>query len=256
MRKTYLPRLCFMTLVLVAGWVVSSTPAVRAGVSDYPITVGEYIDSGATTKVDTSKIKLVVNSGANNTLTRGLIQLPALPNIPASQIVSAKILLDLTYDSMTNPSSRGVNLFPLTQSFSAGAASWAQSNTTTSTAWSPAMVAGPAGGPSGAYDSTNGVLWNPMASIPSPFYGDVWCSWDITNLWGNSNLLNNGAVLMFDQNEAQAPTSDNHYTIQFGTVGKVEVVTTPEPETWMLLLSGGSAAALAFRRRRNSVQTA
>jgi autotransporter-associated beta strand protein len=167
-----------------------------ADVIDIPIVSDTRIDSrydddnyGGDTE-----IKLVKNAGppyGDASMVRGLIGLPALPDLSATTIVSAKIWLCLTYDYEANPYARGVTLYPLTQSFDPNAASW--NDSTGSTAWSS---------PGGSYDASNSVPWTPATDIQGSTSGynngHWWCSWDVTSLWNNSNLRNNGALLMLD----------------------------------------------------------
>jgi hypothetical protein len=212
----------------------------------FPVAVGEYIDSGAVNSVYTNRIKLTVNSGANTSVTRGLIQLPTMPALPTTSVVSARLWLDLTWDNEANPYARGATLYPLLQNFHAYAASWIKSDTSLSTLWTS---------PGGTYDASKPIPWTPGAGIPSSTNTNIWCSWDLTSLWSNPDLFNNGAVIMFDQNEAQ-PAS-GFYTKQFSNAtsgmyqGYVEVVTTPEPTAWALLsMTAACAGVVAHRRHR------
>ena len=248
MRKTSLPWLCCLAALSGNAWFVCGTPAVRADdIKDF-ITVGDYIDSGSPTSHFNSKFKLVVNSGANTTVTRGLFQLPAAAaDIPASDVVDAKIWLDLTWDNETNPYARGAMLYPLEQSFDGNTVTWNTSSGTGSgaTAWTT-------GG--GLYDSADGIAWNPPVGIPSSQNTNMWVSFDVTSLWNNPNLFANGALLMFDQSEAQP--SSGFITKQFSNATSgayqpyLEITTVPEPSSIALVLAGAGLLAVRFGRRR------
>jgi hypothetical protein len=228
-----------MAMLCVGAWFVSSPPVVRAADIDYPITVGQYIDSGSPTTAFTSKIKLVVNNPTNGTLTRGLIQLPPMPDLTGSQVTDVKLWLDLTWDNETNPYARGITLFPLTESFNAGTATWNNSANTSGT-------------PGGVYDSTEGIPWNPPVGIPSSTNTNVWCSWDLTSLRNNPNLFANGAILEFDQSEALPATG--FLTKQFANSGSyqpyIEVTSVPEPSSCALFFAGAGLLTVGFARRR------
>ena len=244
MRKTCLPLMCCAVVCFNAWFFYGATP-VRADDLTYPVTVGEYMDSGSPTTHFNSKIKLVINNPTNGTLTRGLIEMPSMPNIPTSEVTDAKLWVDLTWDNETNPYARNVMLYPLTQGFDPNTVTW--DNSSLSTTWTT---------PGSTFDTADGVTWSPPAGIPSSTNTNVWCSFDITSLWNNSDLFNNGAILTFDQSEA-APSS-GFITKQFANSGAyepyIEVTTTlspvPEPSSPALLLAGSGLAAMGWVRRR------
>ena len=196
-------------------------------ITKYPIAVGEYIDSGSPNNHFASNIKLVVNKPSNGTLTRGLVQMPNLPDVPASHVLDAKLWLNLTWDNESDPYSRGIVLYPLTQAFNASTATWNKSDA--STFWPT---------PGGVYDATKGIVWDPPEGIPTSTNTNIWCSWDITSLWGDADLFRYGAILMFDQSEAKPSTG--FITKQFSNSGAyqpyIEVASVPEPSTIALLL--------------------
>jgi hypothetical protein len=265
---TFLPTLFLGVLAFAAAAVLGGTPA-RAATLTYAISVENYIDSYNYNNNynmfagSGSSMKLVVNgsnSGAkSNTVTRGLIQLPAAATgIPAAEVVDAAIYLDLTQDTGANPydTAEGVTLYPLTQTFNPNTATWTYSDSSsTSTAWA-----------GGTYEST-GVYWNPGPSSGSALQNasktaPVLCSWDVTSLWGDPNLLDNGAILKFNEPAATADLSSQttYQTVLFwgGSAsssypavvqGYVVVETVPEPSTVALLLAGASLAAIGFGRR-------
>ena len=235
-------------------WWSAARPLCASTITDYPITVENYIDQGNPNSNYQSLMSLNVN-GSNdgkysNTVTRALIQLPtaaltALSSTPAADVTDATVNLDLTAQTgLTNPTSpaQGISLYPLTQGF----------NTTTVT-WNNS------GG--GAFEST-GPFWSPGSGALSPSKtSPVLCSWDITSLLSDSNLLSNGAILMFDESLAQTivpPTS--FFMVKFWggspspsypacQQGYVEITTVPEPSTMALLAAGASLAAIGFGRR-------
>ena len=232
---------------------------------DFPITVENYIDSyNSTTVYNTfagsgGSMKLVVN-GSNTTpakaysVTRGLIQLPtAATSIPAADVIDATIYLDLTQDTGANPydSAEAVNLYPLTQSFNPTTATW---NTT--------------GG--GVFEST-GVAWNPGPSSSGALQdaskaNPVLCSWDVTSLWSDSNLLTNGAIFKYNEPAAEAdlPPGSNPYmtvTLWGGSPSStyplcqqayVAIDVAPEPSTLALLAAGAILAAIGYGWRRTA----
>jgi len=183
------------------GW---RADAVLAGVSDIPIVQDTRIDSLYTTdNYFGQNIKLIANAVSHDSgsVVRGLIALPQLPSLSASDVYSAKIWMCQTYyygPSNENPYTRGATLYPLTQSYNLSTVTWQSCH-------------------GGQYDSSNPVPWNPAPNMAQPvpgFYnnGYWWCNWDFTSLWNNSNLLNNGAILMLDP---ETPPSTDWVTKYF-----------------------------------------
>jgi hypothetical protein len=77
------------------------------------------------------------------------------------------------------------------------------------------------------------------------------CSWDVTSLWGDPNLLNNGALLKFNESAVQPSVNPNSWiTVEFAGSrayqGYVQITTVPEPSAAALLLAGASLAAIGF----------
>ena len=272
MRKTFLPALCYFVLACAAAVIGGGTPALQAQtISTYPITIENYIDSYNSNNNynmfagSGSSMKLVVNGSSSgvksNSVTRGLIQLSsaavtALSTMPAGS--DAQICLDLTQDTGASPydSAQAVTLYPLTQGFNTNTATWVYSDSTsTTTLWN-----------GGAFESS-GVTWNPGPSSGSALQNasksaPVLCTWDITSLSSDPNLLENGAVLKFNEPVAQADLSspNTYQTVLFygGSASAsypfckqayVQITTVPEPSTVVLLLAGAGLAAIGFGRR-------
>ena len=171
----------FLLGVAMSCWQAGTT---SAGVTDIPISQATYIDSLYTTQnFFDQNLKLVQNAASHDagTMTCGLIALPQLPNIPAADVYSVNIWMCQTYcyTPYESPYYRGVLLYPLTQNYDLTTVTWQSCN-------------------GGQYDSSNPVPWNPASGMASGFDGYWWCSWNITSLINNSNLLNNGAILMMD----------------------------------------------------------
>ncbi len=194
------------SLLLGLAMIVVRAGIVLAGVTDIPIVQDTRIDSLYTTENYFGQdIKIIKNATSHNegSEVRGLITLPQLPNLSSANVYSAKIWMCQTYyygPPDETPYTRGVTLYPLTQAYDLTAVTWQSCN-------------------GGQYDSSNPVPWNPPPDMAQPvpgFYdnGYWWCSWNMTTLWTNSNLRNNGAILMLDP---ETPPSTNWITKDFAS---------------------------------------
>ncbi|MBN1341461.1 MAG: PEP-CTERM sorting domain-containing protein [Phycisphaerae bacterium] len=225
---------------LASVWVSASPALADPNVDTYGIDVDAKLDSRDPTfncGTDTT-MKIVVN-GDDESLARAVIELPEeIWNIPYS-VTSVKVYAYLysnkTYD-------RTVRLHPLTRGFLEGTgdevatgdgATWLTYDGVN--AWTT---------PGGDYDA---------ATYVDPVESGNWFIWDITSLYGNTDLRDYGALLRTD-NESFVGADDMPrapFTSSDGSSAEwpyVEVTYyVPEPGTLALF---GLLAGLAVRRRR------
>jgi len=188
--------------VLLPGVVLffCSMPAALAQVTDLPIVDGTRIDSYYTTdNYFGQNIKIIRNAVDHDagSEVRGLIALPQLPpnlsSLSPADLYSVKIWMCQTYyegPSNENPYTRGVTLYPLTQSYDLTWVTWDSCN-------------------GGQWDASNPIPWSPAPGITTGVYGTWWCSWDVTSLWNNSNLWTNGAIMILDPETPPTPPTPN-----------------------------------------------
>jgi hypothetical protein len=278
MRKKRFFSLPCVVVVLTTATVFCHTPDVPASVLP---TGGEYITS--TTYMDSryntqnmsgSKIKLTVNgigTGSNDgSLTRALFSLPTdLESIPAANVVSAKIYFynyGVTlpnYGADSNPPAftmPDVVLHPLTQGFSYTGATWNSPDKTVGTAWSvPWTTPSSPSGTGGPFEASVSVAAVDVNTGGKPTANN-WSYFDVTSLWGDSDFLQNGVVMMFSNEVVPVGSSGAHVWITENWANQnwlappdgfpyIVVTTTPEPSTLALGLSGAAALGLALRRR-------
>jgi hypothetical protein len=281
MRKRIVPYAGAVLLATVAA-VDWCAPPVRADVLTYPITSATFIDSrNNTTNYLTAKnyVKMVANAlgtGSNDgSVTRGLFSLPAdLQSIPAADVVSAQIyFFDNWLQPPTYGNSSGVSyttnvvLHPLTQSFSASSVTWNSPATgsTWNTSWGPVASAGNLTGPFESSVTATASYYDAPGGNPVTPSGWDWACFDVTSLWSDSNLLDNGAVVMLSNeivpldpsrgtnyqsyhewfteelsNQSWTPADQTPYIV---------ITTVPEPSALALGLSGAAAGLALFRRR-------
>jgi autotransporter-associated beta strand protein len=189
--------------VLLLGLVVSGWRAdtVLAGVTDIPIVEETRIDSLYTTdNYFSQNIKIIKNAVSHDagSEVRGMIALPQLPDLSSADLYSAKIWMCETYyygPPDENAYTRGVTLYPLTQGYNLTTVTWQSCN-------------------GGQCDASNPVAWSPAPGMASGLDGYWWCSWNITPLWSNSDLRNNGALLTIDP---ETPPSTSWITKYFAS---------------------------------------
>jgi len=194
----------FRTEVILLGLATICWRAetVLAGVQDIPIAQVTRIDSRYTTdNYFGQDMKLIKNPGPPNgdgSEVRGLFAVPQLPSLSAADVYGANIWMCQTWyhgPPNENPYTRGVTLSQLTPSYDLTTVTWQNCN-------------------GGQYDSGNPVPWNPASDMALGVNGYWWCHWDFTSLWNNSNLRNNGALVILN---AQPPPSTTWVTKDFAS---------------------------------------
>jgi hypothetical protein len=260
--------------VLAAVPVLYRTPAAPAEEIQENITSTTYIDSRNTTSnMSAAKIKLVANAlgtGSNDgSITRALIGVPAdLAGIPAAEVKSARIyfynygITSPTYSEPNPPAFTmpDVVLYPLTEAFSYASATWnsSASGTSWSTPWATPYSSG---GVSGPFDtSVHADAVGVAGGLPT---ANSWSYFDVTSLWGNSNFLANGAVMMFANEVVPAdPNSpsthkwltenwaNQNWIAPSGGTPYLAITTVPEPSMLvMATVAGLGICGCRYRRR-------
>lgn len=231
-------------LSLLAG-VAALGPAtvIRAETIQYLITSDTQLDSqDPTANFGASTSAKVVVNGNNDTLARAIFQIPSAVWNQADSLASAKVYFYVWNDQTLG---RNVQLCPLTRAFvegtgtgseTADGATWLTYNG--DNAWTT---------PGGDFDSAVAV----DATVPADGFG--WFTWDITSLWNNTDLRDNGAILMMsDETNPGYPNMPRAPFASSESMGYprpyLEVTMVPEPGTWLMLLTGG--VVMFFRRRR------
>ena len=209
--------------------------------------------------------------GATTARSRGdFSALPAdLASIPAADVVSAQIFFynyGMSPPTYTQPNPPAytvpdVVVYPLTQGFSKSTATW--NSSATGTAWStPWATPYSPGGVSGPFDSSLSAAAVAVGGgMPA---ANSWSYFDVTSLWGNSDFLDNGAVMMF-ANEV-VPVDPNYPSTHMwltenwanqnwvappGGTPYIVVTTVPEPSTLAMALAAGvGLSGFRYLRRR------
>ena len=269
MRKTRLPLLCMLAIGCAGALAVCHTPAARAETIDIPLNKVTYIDGAYNENLGAqSTIKNVVNAADHagitaGTATRSLLGMPSVTVPVGEQIESVSLNLWCTqYNTNGAATPFSMVLYPLTTGFVEGTGTKGQGSLSGAT-WNTYDGTDPwvTPGGGGDFDSTLPVLASAVPGI------NAWTTFDLTNLWKNTNLQTHGAELTVSpENPTLVPAgtwvtesfASNDWVNSPGTNYNpylaVTLAPVPEPSAAALLAAGVSLAAIGFGRRLRSTR--